>query len=216
MTISLLVSAVLSVLTPVGPRNYESCTSIIELDPEGGLDYAEAWQGEGGGAQARHCTAIALIALDKPASAGAILARLAEEEVFDPGVSARLYLQAAEALMSGGRKEAAFRALRGAYEKAPDTPEVHMSAAVIYATAEEWEGVILTLDALARFADLSSDAFALRGRAKFELERYVEASRDVSDALALDPYLVDAIVLRGDLLNEGISIPNDPFTAPKE
>ncbi|MEM9232830.1 MAG: hypothetical protein AAGA69_01165 [Pseudomonadota bacterium] len=195
----------------VQDRSYETCTDLVQADPMAALDYAEAWQTEGGGAPARHCVAIATLGLGRPASAGAMLARLADEETYDAGVAARLYIQAAEALMAGGRREQAFLALKGAYEKAPDTPEVHMSAAAIYATGSEWEGVILTLDALARFADLSADAYALRGRARFEREQYAASARDVSKALSLDPYLVDAIVLRGDLLNRGHAIPDDPF-----
>lgn len=194
-------------------RSHDACTRLVQTDAAQALDYAEAWQMEGGGAAARHCAAIATLGLGRPASAGAMLARLADEETYDPGVAARLYIQAAEALMAGGRREEAFIALKGAYEKAPDTPEVHMSAAAIYATGSEWEGVILTLDALARFANLSADAYALRGRAKFERDQYAASARDVSKALALDPYLVDAIVLRGDLLNRGHSIPDDPFAA---
>lgn len=210
----MIFSAILLVLSPTAPRSYEACTELVSEAPEAGLDYAEAWQAEGGGRPARHCLAVALLNTDHPGSAGAILAGLGDEESEeDPGVAARLYLQAAEAFITAGKREETFVALKHAYEAAPDTPEVHMSAAMIYATAEEWEGVILTLDALERYAALSSDGLALRGRAKFKLERYAEAAKDAAAALKLDAYLVDAVVLRGDLLNQGVKLPDDPFAA---
>lgn len=199
--------------TPQGPRSYDACVALLDPDPEAALDYAEAWRTEGGGRPAHHCWAVASLALDRPISAAVTLNQLAEEEAADPGVSARLYIQAAEAFLAGRDEEQAYEALSRAYDLAGDAPEVHMSAAGIFATVEDWPAVIASINALEEHASLSADAYVLRGRAKFEVENYEGAARDASSALALEPHLVDAIVLRGDLLNQGYSLPDDPFAS---
>jgi tetratricopeptide (TPR) repeat protein len=195
------------------PRSYEACAALTETDPAKAQVYAERWIAEGGGRPARHCAAIAALGLGAPASAGALLSDLAVDEAADPAAAARLYLQAGEAFMQAGRRDQAFAALRAAYEAVPDAAEVHMAAATIYAAGEEWEGVILTLNALERHADLSADAYALRGRAQFNLGRVPAAARDTVRALSLDPLLVDALVLRGDVIEAGVALPYDPFAA---
>lgn len=206
---SLSLAMVFSVLTPT--RSYDDCTKVVAETPTLGLDYAESWQMQGGGASAKHCRAIALLALEKPGRAGDILLALAKEEENDPGIAARLYLQAAEAFAAGRRKEPAMSALQRAYALTETQPEVDMTAAAVYATLKEWKGTVLALHSLEKMTGLSGDALALRARANFELGELEAAAADVSAALHLDPYLVDAIVLRGDLLGRHQVIPNDPF-----
>ena len=188
------------------PRTYDDCVAAVEAAPSAGRDYAESWSAEGGGKAAKHCAAIAALALGSPLSAGAMLLDLAKAET-DPGAAARLSLQAAEAFMEGNARPQAFAALRQTYEAAPDAPDVHMAAATIYATGEEWAGGILALTALARHADLSADAYALRAQAYLEQEDMQAAATDVTHALTLDPLLVDALVLRGRLLEAGVALP---------
>ena len=207
----LSLAAAITLVADTAPRSHADCVALTTRDAFAGLDYAEAWEAEAGGRPARHCLALANLAMDRPEVAGDMLVMLAKEERQDPGVAARLYLQGAEALMAGGRKEDSLSALQAAYDLAGDEPEVHLSAAGIYATADDWEGVIRTLDRLENRAALSADALTLRGRAYYSLEKFEEAARDASRALHLDPYLIDAIVLRGDLLNNGKPLPDDPF-----
>ncbi len=193
---------------PPAPRTYEGCVAAVEADPGAGRHYAESWSAEGGGKAAKHCAAIAALALGSPLSAGAMLVDLAKAEA-DPGAAARLSLQAAEAFMEGRARVQAFDALRQTYDIVPDAPDVHMAAATIYATGEEWAGVVLALTALARHADLSADAYALRARAHFEQDEMDAAAKDVARALSLDPLMVDALVLRGKLTEAGVTLPQN-------
>ncbi|WOI53572.1 hypothetical protein [Parvularcula sp. LCG005] len=213
MTFALLA---LAALTIAEPRSYDTCVALAETSADEARLYADAWLAEGGNRPARHCAAVAALANGSAASAGAMLARLAEDEAVTPEVSARLYIQSAEAFIDAGREDQAFAALRAAYSAVPDAAEVHMAAAAIYATAEEWQGVILTIRALERHANLSADAYALRGRAHFNRDELVEAALDASRALAIDTLLVDALVLRGDLAQAGVALPNDPFAPRKD
>lgn len=194
-----------------GPE-YEACIAAVAASPVGGQRHAESWLGDGGGAPARHCVAVAALAMNAPASAAIMLMELAAGETADPGLAARLYLQAASAFMQAGLKDEAFAALRSTYDLVPDAPEVHMTAATIYATGDRWDGVILTLTALEKFAALSADAFVLRGRAHLEEGQTDKAAHDAARALALDPYLVDGLVLRGDLAAKGVALPKQAPT----
>ncbi len=186
--------------------DYEACAELATTSPDAAARFAEQWMSDGGGIEAKHCAAIAMLAQGAPRSAGALLIDLAESKEANPVLASQLYVQAAEALLSGGAKEKAFEAVRSAYRLMPDAPEIHVAAAAIYATAEEWEGVKLTLTALERQAALSADAYALRGRAHFELGDHQAATEDVVRALELEPLLVDALVLRGDLLTAGYPV----------
>ncbi|MEM9988911.1 MAG: hypothetical protein AAF723_05265 [Pseudomonadota bacterium] len=206
MWIFFILASVSVAPAPQPIPSYDSCAALAEQDPGAGRAQAEAWMADGGGRPAKHCLALATLGLGSPASAGAILAELAEAERADPGVAARLYVQSAEAFMQAGRRDDALAALRETYKIIADAPEVHMAAATIYATAEEWEGVVLTLNALERYADLSADAFALRARAYVERGDTLKAAKDVKKALKLDPLLVDALVLRGELLQAGVKM----------
>lgn len=188
-----------------------ACGAEVARDPAAGAAYAAKWSAEGGGLPARHCTATALLAMGEATSAAVLLADIAEAERARPGVAARLKLQSAEAFMAAGRRGDAYAMLRDVYALVPDAPEVHMIAATIYATGEEWEGVVLSLNALERHTDLSADAYVLRGRANLQLGRMSGAALDTVRALSLDARLVDALVLRGELRAAGISLPHDPF-----
>ncbi|ADM09157.1 hypothetical protein PB2503_05417 [Parvularcula bermudensis HTCC2503] len=210
MFVPLLIS--LSVLGSAAPRSHEACTALSISSPQAALDYAEAWLAERGGRPAEHCLALAHLANGRDRQAADRLKSLADREREDPGIAARLYIQAAEAYMSGGARSEAFEMLRSAYGLAGDAPSLHMAAAGIYATGQQWEGVILSLSALSRHAALSADALSLRARAYLEEGQIQRAAEDVQAALAIDPYLVDALVLRGDLIQRGVSMPTPTLT----
>ncbi|MEM9422704.1 MAG: hypothetical protein AAF986_09400 [Pseudomonadota bacterium] len=197
-----------------GALSYDACIAAVEADASVGRDYAEKWDALGGGKAAKHCAAVAALAVGSPLSAGAMLVDLAKDEL-DPGAAARLYLQGAEAFMDGAARAQAFKAVHDAYKVVPDAPDLHMAAATIYATGEEWEGVVLALTALSKHADLSADAYALRARAFFEQENYDAAASDVALALSMDPLLVDGLVLRGKLTEKGVVVPGRFMTTPE-
>lgn len=190
------------------PHSHAACIALAETDATAAQDYAEAWITFGGGRPARHCKALVELALDRPTRAAEILEDLAAEEAADKSIAARLHLKAAEAHMAADRPRRSFAQIEAAYHAAPDHPEIHMVAATIFATAKNWRRTIDALDALEAFAPLSADAFALRARAAVETDQHRAAAADVARALALEPLLVDALVLKGELAALGVAIPN--------
>ncbi len=60
---------------------YEACLARIADEPEQAYEDGLAWTSQGGGWPARHCAALALVALGHAGEAGARMARLGEETI---------------------------------------------------------------------------------------------------------------------------------------
>ena len=60
-----------------GANAYQNCVAGIDINPADAFEKALAWRDQGGGTQADHCAALALIALDEPGEAATRLDMLA-------------------------------------------------------------------------------------------------------------------------------------------
>src|SRR6185503_7740950 len=58
--------------------SYEACVAVIDTNAGEAFDKALAWRDRGGGVQAEHCAALALISLDEAAEAASRLGNLAQ------------------------------------------------------------------------------------------------------------------------------------------
>src|ERR1700712_5244482 len=89
-------------LPPVPPRiasgpDYEHCLEMIDADPTGANNFADAWQATGGGDGAQHCRALALIALGDPETGAKMLDDLGRLSKAPPLARASVYGQAVQA-----------------------------------------------------------------------------------------------------------------------
>lgn len=187
--------------------DYQACIDRIEANIDAGRKAALRWVTDGGGAPALHCVAVADIAAGFPRLAAGKLDSLAEKSrLIDALVSARLYVQAAQAWTQGGETERALASLREAYRMAPAAEEVNLLAAPIYAEAGRWGLVKKSLDDAERDTPLSSAALVLRARAKMVLSDPEAAARDLQKALNEDPENIDGLILRGELAQAGYAL----------
>ncbi|MFC2952330.1 hypothetical protein ACFOOP_10355 [Marinicaulis aureus] len=202
-TLLLLLATPAETLSP----RYADCINLIEADLELGRIAAQQWVGEGGGAEARHCLSIADFKAGFPKLAALRLEEIAQRnDAGDDYVRARLLSQAANAWLEGEEPKRAEDALNQALALVPDSAELQLTAAKVYAAQERWHEVI-TAVTTAEDGDLvSAETFVLRGRARLVFGAHEKAAEDVVAALSLDPTNVDALVLRGDLAQVGISI----------
>ena len=192
--------------------DYQACIDRIEKSPEQGRLAALRWISDGGGEPAIYCAAVGDLAMDLPRLAGGRLEFLAEKNRSkDPYLSARLYIQAAQAWSTGKEDERALAAIEAADRMAPEADEVKLLAAPIYAEAGRWGLVKRMLDEVDATGDLNAAALVLRGRAKFELADHEAAAKDLQAALNMDPQNVDGLILRGELAQTGYII--DSYTA---
>lgn len=66
-------------------KQYQDCLKLARLKPEDGFESAIAWRDMGGGEPAKHCVAVALIALEKYEEAATRLDALADESTSPTG-----------------------------------------------------------------------------------------------------------------------------------
>lgn len=206
ITIALFLAVAAAASADSTPR-YLDCLTLVEADLELGRTAAQQWASEGGGADAQHCLAVADIAAGFPKLGAARLEDIAQrKDAGDDYVRARLLAQAAYAWLQGGEAAFAHNAIEKAFALAPDSGELQLTAAKIFAAQEKWQQVVSSVTAAEDAGFVSSSTFVLRGRALTELGDYQAAAQDVVNALSIDPTNVEALVLRGELQQTGVVI----------
>lgn len=196
------------------PR-YADCVQLLEADLELGRIAAQQWVDEGGGAAANHCLALADLKAGFPKLAALRLEDLAQrKDAGDDYVRARVYSQAAEAWLEAEEPAYAESALDRALGLVPDSAELYLTAAKVYAAQERWRDVVNAVNTAEEGGIVSAEAYVLRGRGRYILASYDTAAEDVVAALTIDPKNIDALVLRGDLAQAGVTI--DVFYDPPE
>ncbi len=207
MNIFVLLSAVAATATTDLSPRYLDCLTLVEADLEVGRLAAQQWSAEGGGADALHCLAVADLAAGFPKLAAARLEEIAHrKDAGDDYVRARLLAQAATAWLKGGEIEFAAKAIEDAFTLVPDSGELHLTAAQVYAAQKKWQQVVFSVTAAEDAGFVTSSAFVLRGRGYITFGNYERAAQDVVNALTVEPLNVDALVLRGELQQRGIVI----------
>lgn len=186
---------------------YDDCVALVEGNLEVGRIAAQQWVTEGGGANARHCLAIADLKAGFPKLAAARLEEIADrKDAGDDFVRARVLAQAAEAWLEAKENGYAEKALSKALELVPDSGELQLTAAKVYGAQERWQEVIDAVDAAEKAGFVSAATYVLRGKAYYAFADYETSAQDVVNALTLEPTNLDALVLRGDLQQTGVVI----------
>lgn len=217
--LALLAALIAAVLTPEAPTvvqapvpetpdpEYQACVEAVEKDAHAGREEAARWVSLGGGPPALHCLAIADLAAGYPKLAAIHLEELAEHPgAGDNLVRARILSQAALAWIEAGHADLAADAIKQAFALAPDADELYLTAAKIHAAKDRQQATIDAVTKAEKAGFVSAEGYVLRGRAYYALAQYGEAAQDAVNALKLDPFNVDALVLRGDLAKAGIEI----------
>lgn len=213
-----LASIVLSVLTPEAPLlqapipesvdpKYKACVDLVKTDLEKGRENATRWVGDGGGPPAQHCLAVAELAAGFPKAAALRLEDLASRsDAGDELVRARILSQAALAWLEAGELELAQAAIDAAFAAAPGAGELYLFSAMVHDAKEEYQATIDDITIGEKKGFTSAEGYVLRGRARHALLLHREAADDVVAALSIDPFNLDALVLRGELQQAGIDI----------
>ncbi|WP_425408038.1 hypothetical protein [Hyphococcus sp.] len=192
---------------PVTSPRYADCVQLVDADLKLGRIAAQQWVSEGGGAEARHCLAQADLKAGFPKLAALRFEEIAgRNDAGDDYVRARLYDQAALSWLEGEEPSLAGNALDEALALVPDSGELQLTAAKVYAAQERWQDVIDAVDTAEAAGFVSSQTYVLRGRGRYTLAKYEDAAYDVVAALTLNPKNIDALVLRGDLAQTGVNI----------
>ncbi len=226
----LLLIAAVAAATPEAPFNpfdalalesaverdrYLDCVALVDADTERGRAAAEKWTAEGGGVAAHHCRAVADLASGFPRLAAIRLMQIVERaDAGDILTRARFLEQAALAFMEAEAPEHALEALNEARRLAPNSGELSLTAGVVYAANEMWQATVDAVTAAEEQGFRSPAAFVARGRAHMALAKNLRAAEDVVAALKMDPFDLDALVLRGELQQLGVEIDANYQRAP--
>jgi len=200
----------------LNPR-HQACILAIKDDVDTGRIAAEQWLRDGGGPLASHCLAVADLAAGFPRLAAIRLQSLAEQEnAGDVLTRARLFAQASEILLSTDQIDAASNALGQAFSLAPEAGELFLLSGKINHAQQKWQPVIDAISEAKEQGFYSSTGYANRARALKELTRFDDAAEDVAQSLRIDPFNLDALVLRGELAQTGIFISTNFRRAPSQ
>lgn len=181
-----------------GP-DHDRCFGLLRTDAEAARFFADGWEAGGGGDDARHCAALALLALDETEAGADRLEDLARRSTADPAVRAALFAEAANAWMLADDADRAYGAATMALTLAPDDPALAVDRAVALGALRRWAEALEDLDRAVALAPSRPDAWVLRAGAERRLGRMAEAERDVAKALALAPDDADALLERAAL-----------------
>ena len=194
-------------IVETGSARYDDCVTMLEADLEIGRIAAQQWALEGGGAEAQHCLAIADSKAGFNKLAAIRLDELAErKDAGDDYMRARILSQAANLWLKAGETERAANSLGAALALTPDSGELQLTAAAVFAKQNKWNDTLKAVDHAEEKGFISVTGYINRARAQYEMGAYRGAADDVVRALSLDPVNIDALTLRGDIQRTGIII----------
>lgn len=179
--------------------DHDRCFGLLRTDPEAARFFADGWEAAGGGDDARHCAALALLALNETADGADRLEDLARRSGADPATRAALFAEAGNAWMLADDADRAYGAATVALTLAPDDPALAVDRAAALAAMRRYAEALEDLDRAVVLDPSHSDSWALRATAQRQLGRIEAAEGDVAKALALAPDDADALLERAAL-----------------
>ncbi len=181
-------------------EQYRACVALTERAPEEALEAALAWRDFGGGVPARHCAALAMVALGQYRLAAARLERLADDMPGEAGERRAAVLgQAGNAWLLADEAARADAVFSAALTLAPDDPDLLIDRARALAEAAQFAAALADLDRALSLDPTRADALVYRAAAWRKLDELARALEDVELALALAPRSVDGLIERGML-----------------
>ena len=177
---------------------YQACIAVIDVNPSDAFERALEWRSQGGGTQADHCAAQALIALDEPGEAASRLDTLARRS--DAGTlveRAALLAEAGNAWLLAAQPANAEVALSAALKLSPRDPELWTDRARARAAQMNWADAEQDLTNALTFNSTKPEMFVLRATARAAQGNKVGHRFDIEAALLLDPTYPEALVERG-------------------
>jgi tetratricopeptide (TPR) repeat protein len=181
-----------------GPE-FQRCMAQLRTDPAAARGAAETWERAGGGEGARHCAALALVALGEPARAAERLEALAARSQAGAEARAAVFAQAAQAWQLAGMPARAYGAATQALTLAPDDPDLLVDRATAAGSMGRYQEAVEDLDRVLTLDPDRTEALVFRASALRQLAREADAARDLTRALAIDPRNPEALLERGAL-----------------
>tara|TARA_R100000005_G_scaffold96574_1_gene84721 strand:+ start:6617 stop:7399 length:783 start_codon:yes stop_codon:yes gene_type:complete len=183
-------------------NEYEACLILTRREPEKAFESALAWRDAGGGFPARHCVALALVAMKKYDHAALTLEELAEDmrNAGSP-LLVTVLTQTANAWLLGEEYDRAIAAATAGLKIEPDNVDLLIDRSRIYAQIADYQTAFDDLDLALKIDPTRADALTFRAAARRHLGDETRALEDIELALSLNPDLPEALNERGVLLS---------------
>lgn len=198
--LALLCGAAATTATAAPPSDaarHADCLALVGSRPAEAWESALAWESLGGGNPARHCGALALIALGHREEGALRLEALVQDGHASAPVRAGMLAQAAQAWFAAGQVQQALRDQGAALALTPDDVDLLLDRATTLGELGDLAAALADLDRAAQLAPKRADVFALRATAWRLHGQLSAAERDIVAALKLDPNQPDALLESG-------------------
>ena len=185
--VTALLLAAMAVPAAAEPNDYDICLDLVASDPARAEAEAAHWAEFTGSPAARHCHALALVALGAERRGARALADLGVEAGELPAeVRAAMLTHAAELWLGMGEAEAGLAAMEQSLRLVNDAA-AHTLRARLLAETGAWSRALGALDQALGLAPPTAERAALRAGAKRHLGRLTDARADALWAVELDP-----------------------------
>ena len=194
----------------IAANQYLHCLRQIEINPDQAYDLAVEWRDLGGGMPAKHCAAMALVALKLYPEAAVKFEELARGQgLAGAKIRAEILAQGGNAWTLAKRPHKAIDAFNEALNVLEQAPERHptveaqirLDRARLLVLGEEVEAARPDVETVLRIEGVKpstkAEALALRSDLWRAARQYDKAESDASDAIALDPDAGTAYLARG-------------------
>ena len=200
LVIPLLLTTAPAAFAQTEEQKHQQCIEKIDQDAEAAYQDGLSWLARGNRPAARHCTALALIALGQEAEGAARLEELANAPDGGTLDERGVYLvQSGNAWLMAGMPDAAVVTLTNAIKLRPIDGELFKDRARAYVSLSKWAEAGKDLDQAIRLSAADAEAYRLRGLSLLKMNRLKDAWDDVQIAMRLAPKDLNVVVLRGDV-----------------
>lgn len=180
-----------------GVAEYQHCVDRAAEDPRAALTQALEWEGMGGGGMARHCQAMALVALGRPEAAALRLQTIASQSRDKPDLSAMLLTQAGAAWLQADRLQRAEDAFNNALKQDPTHVVARVERAVLRAGRGAYWTAMDDLNVALDHGGVSPRLLTVRAAVWRGLEAPELAEVDIAQALEITPNHPGALLEQG-------------------
>ncbi|MEO1039076.1 MAG: tetratricopeptide repeat protein [Pseudomonadota bacterium] len=187
-------------------RRHENCVRQIPDAPTQAYEAGLAWTSQGGGWPARHCAALALVALGHPGEAATRLEDLGRTiEGASPRSRAIMLGQAADAWLEAGEPTRAAAAFTAGLEQDPGDYGLAAGRAEALLAAGDLDAAHIAATQAIALNGQPAEAWRLRAEALLALDDLDGALGDMQAARERAPDDVEILLLRGRI-NEALRL----------
>ena len=179
-------------------EQYRACMKLARTTPEDAFESALAWEARGGGAPAKHCSAVALLANGQYRDAALRFEELAGALAGDQlRFRAEALAQAGQAWLLQDDLERAHAAQTAALEAQPQDADLWIDRALTRALAQNYWEAVDDLNEAENLAPERPDIFIFRASAYRYLDSLDLALEDADRGLGLNPLHPEGLLERG-------------------